>query len=108
MDQWEAEGQFPAHKIFKLLGNAGFLGVNKPVGKEVFTAVAVGGRWNAGVPAEATGAIRLQRSQPSLLGRGSSAGCLVCLYRTIAGVEPPTIDIDRVEDLIAGVGGGGD
>lgn len=36
MDQWEAEGQFPAHKIFKLLGNAGFLGVNKPVGKEVF------------------------------------------------------------------------
>lgn len=38
MDQWEAEGQFPAHKVFKLLGNAGFLGVNKPVGKEVFTA----------------------------------------------------------------------
>lgn len=33
MDQWEADGQFPAHKIFKLLGNAGFLGVNKPVGK---------------------------------------------------------------------------
>ncbi|XP_056876533.1 probable acyl-CoA dehydrogenase 6 [Takifugu flavidus] len=31
VDQWEAEGQFPAHKIFKLLGNAGFLGVNKPV-----------------------------------------------------------------------------
>lgn len=34
VDQWEAEGQFPAHKIFKLLGNAGFLGVNKPVGKK--------------------------------------------------------------------------
>uniref|UniRef100_A0A674M9E9 Zgc:85777 n=1 Tax=Takifugu rubripes TaxID=31033 RepID=A0A674M9E9_TAKRU len=31
VDQWEAEGQFPAHKVFKLLGNAGFLGVNKPV-----------------------------------------------------------------------------
>ncbi|XP_028317396.1 probable acyl-CoA dehydrogenase 6 [Gouania willdenowi] len=31
VDQWEAEGIFPAHKIFKLLGNAGFLGVNKPV-----------------------------------------------------------------------------
>ncbi|CAB1320526.1 unnamed protein product, partial [Coregonus sp. 'balchen'] len=31
VDQWEAEGIFPAHKVFKLLGNAGFLGVNKPV-----------------------------------------------------------------------------
>ncbi|XP_061598658.1 probable acyl-CoA dehydrogenase 6 [Cololabis saira] len=31
VDQWEAEGAFPAHKVFKLLGNAGFLGVNKPV-----------------------------------------------------------------------------
>nr|XP_057903787.1 probable acyl-CoA dehydrogenase 6 [Doryrhamphus excisus] len=31
VDQWEAEGKFPAHKIFKILGNAGFLGVTKPV-----------------------------------------------------------------------------
>ncbi|KAF3707559.1 putative acyl-CoA dehydrogenase 6 putative isovaleryl-CoA dehydrogenase [Channa argus] len=31
VDQWEAEGKFPAHKIFKILGTAGFLGVNKPV-----------------------------------------------------------------------------
>ncbi|XP_034150646.1 probable acyl-CoA dehydrogenase 6 isoform X2 [Esox lucius] len=31
VDQWEAEGIFPAHKVFKILGNAGFLGVNKPV-----------------------------------------------------------------------------
>uniref|UniRef100_G3NSB0 Zgc:85777 n=2 Tax=Gasterosteus aculeatus aculeatus TaxID=481459 RepID=G3NSB0_GASAC len=31
VDQWEAEGTFPAHKVFKILGNAGFLGVNKPV-----------------------------------------------------------------------------
>ncbi|XP_056274574.1 probable acyl-CoA dehydrogenase 6 [Pseudoliparis swirei] len=31
VDQWEAEGIFPAHKIFKILGSAGFLGVNKPV-----------------------------------------------------------------------------
>lgn len=29
-DQWEAEGQFPAHEVFKKLGDAGFLGVNKP------------------------------------------------------------------------------
>ncbi|KAF7691325.1 probable acyl-CoA dehydrogenase 6 [Silurus meridionalis] len=31
VDKWEEEGQFPAHKIFKILGNAGFLGVTKPV-----------------------------------------------------------------------------
>ncbi|XP_042362551.1 probable acyl-CoA dehydrogenase 6 [Plectropomus leopardus] len=29
VDQWEAEGKFPAHKIFKILGSAGFLGVNR-------------------------------------------------------------------------------
>ncbi|XP_029976925.1 probable acyl-CoA dehydrogenase 6 [Salarias fasciatus] len=31
VDQWEAEGAFPAHKVFKTLGSAGFLGVSKPV-----------------------------------------------------------------------------
>ncbi|KAM9304582.1 putative acyl-CoA dehydrogenase 6 [Morus bassanus] len=30
VDKWEEEGQFPAHKIFKILGQAGFLGVDKP------------------------------------------------------------------------------
>ncbi|XP_060104493.1 probable acyl-CoA dehydrogenase 6 [Heteronotia binoei] len=30
VDQWEEEGQFPAHQVFKTLGKAGFLGVNKP------------------------------------------------------------------------------
>lgn len=31
VDEWEEQGGFPAHKVFKNLGNAGFLGVNKPV-----------------------------------------------------------------------------
>ncbi|XP_050795663.1 probable acyl-CoA dehydrogenase 6 [Gopherus flavomarginatus] len=31
VDKWEEEGQFPAHKVFKTLGQAGFLGVNKPI-----------------------------------------------------------------------------
>ncbi|KAJ8403110.1 hypothetical protein AAFF_G00360260 [Aldrovandia affinis] len=31
VDQWEKAGLFPAHKIFKILGSAGFLGVNKPI-----------------------------------------------------------------------------
>ena len=31
VEDWEKEGLFPAHEVFKKLGNAGFLGVNKPV-----------------------------------------------------------------------------
>jgi citronellyl-CoA dehydrogenase len=31
MDEWEKEGIFPAHEVFKKLGNAGLLGVDKPV-----------------------------------------------------------------------------
>ncbi|XP_061436635.1 probable acyl-CoA dehydrogenase 6 [Lethenteron reissneri] len=30
VDKWEAEKKFPARQIFKILGDAGFLGVNKP------------------------------------------------------------------------------
>ncbi|KAM4027213.1 putative acyl-CoA dehydrogenase 6 [Anomaloglossus baeobatrachus] len=30
VDQWEKEEQFPAHHVFKILGQAGMLGVNKP------------------------------------------------------------------------------
>jgi len=31
VDQWEEEGMYPAHTVFKKLGSAGLLGVNKPV-----------------------------------------------------------------------------
>nr|XP_056713400.1 probable acyl-CoA dehydrogenase 6 [Euleptes europaea] len=31
VEKWEEEGQFPAHQVFKSLGKAGFLGVNKPI-----------------------------------------------------------------------------
>jgi len=31
VDAWEAEGAYPAHQVFKKLGDAGLLGVNKPV-----------------------------------------------------------------------------
>ena len=30
-DQWEAEGIFPAHELFKKMGNLGLLGIAKPV-----------------------------------------------------------------------------
>ncbi|XP_037080582.1 probable acyl-CoA dehydrogenase 6 isoform X2 [Pollicipes pollicipes] len=32
VDQWEAEGKFPAREVFKKLGSAGLLGVTKPTG----------------------------------------------------------------------------
>lgn len=31
VDEWERAGIFPAHEVFKKLGDAGFLGVTKPV-----------------------------------------------------------------------------
>ena len=31
VDEWEKEGHFPAHELFKKMGNAGLLGVDKPV-----------------------------------------------------------------------------
>ena len=31
VDQWEDDGIFPAHEVFKKLGDAGLLGINKPV-----------------------------------------------------------------------------
>ena len=31
VDKWEADGIFPAHELFKKMGNAGFLGITKPV-----------------------------------------------------------------------------
>ena len=31
VDEWEAAGQYPAKEVFKKLGEAGLLGVNKPV-----------------------------------------------------------------------------
>ena len=30
VDEWEAEGRFPAHELFRKLGDQGFLGITKP------------------------------------------------------------------------------
>ena len=31
VDEWEKNDIFPAHELFKKLGNLGFVGLNKPV-----------------------------------------------------------------------------
>ena len=35
VDEWEAAEQFPSHEVFKKLGDAGFLGITRPVGKDM-------------------------------------------------------------------------
>jgi len=30
VDEWERQKHFPAHEVFKILGQAGFLGITKP------------------------------------------------------------------------------
>ena len=37
VDEWEEACSFPAHDVFKKLGDAGFLGVNKATGLVIFT-----------------------------------------------------------------------
>ena len=36
VEQWEADGAFPAKEVFKKLGRAGLMGVTKPTGKIIF------------------------------------------------------------------------
>ena len=37
VEQWEADGAFPAKEVFKKLGSAGLMGVTKPTGKVIVT-----------------------------------------------------------------------
>lgn len=32
VDEWEKEERVPTHRLFKLAGDMGFLGINKPTG----------------------------------------------------------------------------
>jgi Acyl-CoA dehydrogenase, N-terminal domain len=35
VDHWEKEGQYPAHQVFKKLGDAGLLGIDKVLSKKL-------------------------------------------------------------------------
>ncbi|XP_076058770.1 putative acyl-CoA dehydrogenase 6 [Oratosquilla oratoria] len=78
VDQWEEEGQFPAHVVFKLLGDAGFLGVTKPIEYgglgldyrySVATAEAIGHIHCGGIPMAI--AVQTDMSTPALARFGS-------------------------------------
>ncbi|MFG5775458.1 acyl-CoA dehydrogenase family protein [Comamonas sp. J-3] len=91
-DEWEEAGIFPAHELFKKLGNAGFLGINKPVewggsGLDFSYSVAA---------AEALGCVRSQGTSmgiivqtdmatPALARHGSDALRNAYLKPAIAG-----------------------
>ncbi|CAL4119087.1 unnamed protein product, partial [Meganyctiphanes norvegica] len=78
VDEWEAAGEFPAHHVFKLLGDAGFLGVTKPVEYgglglnyrfSVAMAEALGSVHCGGIPMAV--AVQTDMSTPALTRFGS-------------------------------------
>jgi len=78
VDEWEAEGQFPAHELFKKMGDQGFLGVCKPekfggMGLDYSYSLAVSetlGRINCGAVPMAIG-VQTDMSTPALALHGS-------------------------------------
>lgn len=92
VDQWEAEGIFPAHKLFKQLGNAGLLGITKPteyggLGLGYKYNMALGeamGRVNCGgVPMAVS--VQTDMATPALAWFGSDALKREFLAPSIAG-----------------------
>lgn len=108
VDQWEQEGQFPAKKVFKTLGNAGLLGVTKPteyggLGLDYTYSVALAeelGNINCGGVPMAIG-VQTDMSTPALAKFGSDK-----LKREFLA---PSISGDFVSCIgVSEVGGGSD
>lgn len=92
IDEWEAAEIFPAHDIFKKLGNAGFLGVNKPVefggmgldySYEIAFCEAIGGIGAGGVGMAI--AVQTDMATPALARFGSDELRERFLKPTVAG-----------------------
>lgn len=92
VEAWEADGIWPAHRICKLAGEAGFLGINRPkahggMGLDLTYAMVWAeeiGRIPAG--GVATGlSITSQMATPALARHGSNDLCGRYLVPTIAG-----------------------
>ncbi|KAB7575688.1 acyl-CoA dehydrogenase family protein [Verminephrobacter eiseniae] len=92
IDEWEAVEIFPAHDIFKKLGNAGFLGVNKPVefggmgldySYEIAFCEAIGGIGAGGVGMAI--AVQTDMATPALARFGSDELRERFLKPTVAG-----------------------
>ncbi|XP_033733060.1 probable acyl-CoA dehydrogenase 6 [Pecten maximus] len=108
VDQWEADGQFPAKPIFKTLGDAGLLGVTKPteyggLGLDFTYNVAVAeelGSINCGAIPMAIG-VQIAMATPALARFGSDELKKEFLAPSVSG--------DRVACLgVSEVGSGSD
>ncbi|XP_053570032.1 probable acyl-CoA dehydrogenase 6 isoform X2 [Bombina bombina] len=92
VDKWEEAEEFPAHKIFKVLGQAGILGVNKPTeyggsGLDFSYSIAVAeelGHIHCGGIPMAIG-VQSDMATPALARFGSDELKLQFLAPTIAG-----------------------
>lgn len=91
-DQWEADGIFPAHEVFKKMGDLGLLGIAKPVeyggmGLDYSYQAVFGeelGRIKAGGVSMAIG-VQTDMSTPALANFGSKEVCEKYLTKAISG-----------------------
>ncbi|XP_064362144.1 probable acyl-CoA dehydrogenase 6 isoform X1 [Dromaius novaehollandiae] len=103
VDKWEEEGQFPAHKVFKILGQAGFLGVDKPteyggMGLDFSYNIAVAeelGHIRCGGVPMAIG-VQIGMTTPALTRFGSDELKKQFLVPTIAGDSVACLGISEV------------
>ncbi|KAL3837170.1 hypothetical protein ACJMK2_022546 [Sinanodonta woodiana] len=103
VDEWEAKGQFPAHKVFKILGSAGFLGVNKPteyggLGLDFSYSIAVAeelGNINCGGVPMAIG-VQTDMATPALATFGSDKMKRTFLVPTISGDMVACLGVSEV------------
>jgi len=104
VEEWEREKQFPAHKIFKKLGDAGLLGVTKPVefgglGLDYSYSVALAeelGNVTCGAIPMAIG-VQTDMSTPALAKFGSDELRELFLAPSISGDYVGCVGVSEVE-----------
>ncbi len=92
IDQWEEDGIFPAHELFKKLGDLGMLGINKPekyggLGLDYSYSIVFAeemGRIHAGGVSTGIG-IQTDMATPALARFGSEELCTEFLVPAISG-----------------------
>ncbi len=104
VDEWEEARQFPAHEVFKELGDAGFLGLNKPeehggLGLDYTYGVMMAeelGRIHCGAVPMAIG-VQTDMCTPALARFGSTELCEEFLAPAIAGDMVGCIGVSEPE-----------
>src|SRR5215212_164690 len=103
VDQWEEDGIFPAHEVFKRLGDAGLLGINKPVeyggmGLDYSYAMVMAeelGHINCGSVPVAIG-VQTDMATPALARYGSDELRQEFLAPSIAGDDVACLGVSEV------------